>query len=176
MRFEVIEGGLRNGSDWFGTQLFVGSAPQGVVTKIREEDGFLVLSAPPIVRRVDEHPVRTWTGIMNDEPREPGTVVWRGHELLAVVHRLEQDPSIQKQALEPCWTQAFELAQRSQSTLLAAELLGTIHAHLDLTTALQALRSALELSAYRPQAIWLQTPRYAEQLPAAILEWRDASP
>lgn len=168
MVFQVIKGGKRPRVNWFGTVIRCDSPALGVQVTLYEEDGFLVLSAPPEVNQPADHPVRLWTSLMEEEPRPCGSVLWRQHDLLAVVHQLDRDPSLDAHAIETCWRDAFAMAYQRGYEKLRAQLLGTIHAAMEVEEALAYLYQALERSEQRPKGLWLSSPRHHDRLALAL--------
>lgn len=72
---------------------------------ILEEDTHLILSAPAILPRKPEHPIRTMTALIDAKPVRPGEVIVKGRSapfrFLAVVHDIERTPS-----WRPDWVRA----------------------------------------------------------------------
>lgn len=108
--------------------------PQGVEALIVEEDTFLVLSAPPEIREVREHPMRVLTGVLEAKPHPLGSIQLReGAPLVlrAVVDALEEDPPGSLPAVERALEAAFAEILRRRMRWVGLELLGAIHGGLD---------------------------------------------
>lgn len=113
---------------------------------IVEEDTFLVLSAPPEIRPVTEHPVRVYTALAEAEPLELGAIrVRAGAPLLiqAVVVDLALDPPASldavRLALQATWA---ELGRRGLRRV-GLELLGAIHGGLEPARAVDLVKDGL---------------------------------
>lgn len=113
---------------------------------IVEEDTFLVLSAPPEIPPVSEHPVRIFTALTAAEPLELGAIrVREGLPLLiqAVVIDLEQDPPGRLEAVHGALGAALAELGRRQLRRAGLELLGSIHGGLDPAQVVDAVKGAL---------------------------------
>ncbi len=107
-----------------------GEPPFSIDALVEEEDSYLSLSAEPVLEMPVKHPVRVMTAAREAEEIEPGTVVVRqGNpvKLLAIVHRLHENPTWR----EPWVVRAIENqcaeVERRRIRALGTPLLGTVH-------------------------------------------------
>ena len=91
-----------------------------------------------------------------------GSVVVKGHSphrLLAVVHDIEQDPTLDPESVSLAYKTVLEIGQQMQFTSLAIPLLGTVHGKLSERESLRRLHEGLH---HGPtvglQRIWLILP------------------
>ncbi len=113
---------------------------------IVEEDTFLVLSAPPEIPPVSEHPVRIFTALTEAEPLELGAIRVRGGAPLliqAVVIDLEQDPPASLEAVRSALAAALSELGRRKLRRAGLELLGTIHGGLDPAEVVDVVKGVL---------------------------------
>jgi len=112
-----------------------------------EEDTYLVMSAAPVVREVDEHPIRLMTNALEMRPVTPGTVVvagWRPVRLLAIVHDLDQVPTWQETWIARSLDAIFEEVERRHLGAISLPFLGTQHGNLKKRRFIELLRTSLE--------------------------------
>jgi hypothetical protein len=91
-----------------------------------------------------------------------GDVVVKGHpphRLLAVVHDIEESPTLSPESVSLAYQNLLRLQQTLQLTSLAMPLLGTVHGKMRMQDSLLRLRTCLE---QRPnsglQRLWLMLP------------------
>ena len=96
------------------------------------------------------------------KPYELGTVVVKGHSphhLLAVVHDVEQTPTLSPESVTQAYQTVLQIRQSMQLTSLAMPLLGTVHGHLSEHESLQRLRECLlQGPTAGLQRLWLILP------------------
>lgn len=104
--------------------------PEAVVF---EEDTYLVLSADPVAREPEEHPLEILTRVHELEPEPPGTVLVREGRpvrLLAVVHDLSRDPTWTEQWIGTALEGVFTASASRGFESLALPPLGCKHGRL----------------------------------------------
>jgi len=110
-----------------------------VDVRVFEEDTYLVLTVDPVMRYVDEHPVRLMTRIMESRPHIPGTVVRKKTNWYAVVHDLDVEPICRKEWLDSAYAETLRLAEGRGIVRLGLPLLGTVHGRYPLQDSLMLL-------------------------------------
>lgn len=148
-----------------------GAPPLVVDAVVLEEDRWRVLSAPPEVPEVGEHPLRVFTALVEAEPSALGQVVvrpGRPARLLAVVHDLDREPSCTLDDVRAALEAVVRVCRAQGWRRLALPLLGTRHGRLAPGEVL-AVTAAVLARAPELQAVWLQTddPAALEALRAA---------
>lgn len=164
-RLRVIQGGRRFEIS-LGPLLIVAAPedepPFAVDAVAAEEDTFLVLSAEPVVREPNTHPIRLWTQAIEIHPEEPGSVLVRGKNplcLLAIVHDLNQEPSWREEWVASALDRIFRESERRKFGSLALPFLGTRHGSLEKQRFPLLLRRALErASCSHLKRLWLVIP------------------
>ena len=95
-------------------------------------------------------------------PYDLGTVVVKGHSphrLLAVVHDVEQTPTLSPDSVTQAYLTVLQIGQSMLLTSLAMPLLGTVHGHLSEHESLQRLRDCLLQGPIAGlQRLWLILP------------------
>lgn len=110
-----------------------------VDVRIFEEDTYLVLTVDPVMRYVDEHPVRLMTRILDAKPHLPGSVVRKKSSWYAVVHDLDAEPICRKEWIDNAYGESLRLAEKSGVARLGIPLLGTVHGRYPARDSLQML-------------------------------------
>jgi hypothetical protein len=176
MTLRVIQGGRRDGVRLGWVQVAVRSEADlpRVSAVVYEEDTFLTLSAPTSPSEPSEHPVRTFTDVLEAEPVAPGTVLIgprdRPLALLAVVHDLDHDPSWRPDWIATALRGVIDLTARRQLGELALPLLGTVHGRMPLAEAMTLTAAALSSVERRfPERVWLVVPEPVREEVAALL-------
>ena len=134
--------------------------PFPVQATLLEEDTWRVLSAPPRLPPVEEHPVRVMTDLLDQQPERPGTVLVRGRRWEAIVIDLEQEPVCREAWVGQALQQALREAAQRRLRALALPLLGTRHGGMTLSRSLEILLGVLARhpGGGRPLKLWLQVP------------------
>jgi len=165
-RLRLIQGSLHREMRHRSVQIIAtpeNKPPFRVDAVAAEEDTFLVLSAPPIVREPDEHPVRLMTRLIEMVPETPGTVLVKGKSplrLLAIVHDLNQEPSWREEWVAKALQEIFREAEERNLRSIALPLLGTLHGSMKKERFAALLKSALEgRTPGHLERIWLVIPR-----------------
>lgn len=137
-----------------------GPAPFAVEAVVHEEDRWLVLSAPPIVPELSEHPIRLHTAVAEAEPRPLGRVVVRAGSplgLLAVVHDLDREPTVTLADVRDALADVVAVCKARGLARVALPLLGLRHGRgLVREDVLRAIAEALS-GAQHVSAVWLVT-------------------
>lgn len=164
-RFRLLRGGKASRRRWHGIE--VTAAPEAdppfpVDARVEEEDTYLVLSAPPRVRKPTEPMIRLMTAIHEAVPEPPGSVVVRKGRplrLLAVVHQLSGEPTWREEWVAAAYAEVFRVAAERRLRALGVPLLATRHGRLPPERSLALLDEAL---ARRPpgdlERLWLIFP------------------
>jgi hypothetical protein len=138
------------------------SPPFPVNAAAFEEDTFLVLSAPPVIRESKENPLRLLAQAISTPPAEPGTVLVKGGtpiRLLAIVHDLNQEPSWKEEWIAKALHRVFKEAERRKMEAIALPLLGTQYGSLQIECFVRLLRLALGQSGLKHlKRLWLIAP------------------
>ena len=138
------------------------SPPFPVDAVAAEEDTFLVLSAPPVIREPKEHPLQLLTQAIETPPAETGSVLVKGGRplrLLAIVHDLNQDPSWREEWIADALHRIFREAESRKLEAIALPLLGTKYGSLKKERFMKLLRCALEQGASKNlKRLWLIAP------------------
>ena len=164
-KLRVIRGG-KQFEIWFGSIRIIAAPayeqPFPIDVVAEEEDTFLVLSAEPVVREHEEHPVRLMTRVIETRPEPVGSVLVRGGRpirLLAIVHELNQDPSWKEEWVESALNGIFRVAENRKIQSIAIPLIGTKHGSLGKQRFSKLLRTAMEgISPVHLKRIWLVLP------------------
>lgn len=96
-----------------------------------EEDTALILSTAARVQRLDDHPIRVMTALIEQPTITPGSVLPRGGNplrLFAVVHDLEHEPSTCDAWVESALDGVLAFCAEHRVAALGLEALGTVHA------------------------------------------------
>jgi hypothetical protein len=124
--------------------------PFPVEAVVAEEDTYLVLSAEPVLREPQEHPLRILQAVHEAEPIAPGSIVVQAAtplRLLAVIHDLAAEPSWREEWIAAAYTGVFEEVAGRGICALGLPLLGTVHGRLPQQRASELLVVALAQSA-----------------------------
>ena len=133
--------------------------PFDVSARVEEEDTFLVLSAPPVLREPKQHPVRTLTEAASVDPIRPGQVRVRGAQWLAVVHDLSEAPTSRVEWVDAALAEIWRLVARHRVRALALPPLGAVHGGLDRAVAARRIGVALAAAPPDLERIWLVVGR-----------------
>lgn len=135
-------------------------APFAIDAMVFEEDTSLVLSADTAVRDPREHPIRLMTSLYDYQDQQPGRVVireGRTTRMLAVVHDLDQEPTVREKWVLESLRAVFSACQKRKIKALGMEMLGCCHGKLDRDRFRSLLKTALERAATGfPARIWVK--------------------
>jgi hypothetical protein len=109
---------------------------------VREEDTWLILSAPPEVTPPAEPLMGIMTELLDAQPHPPGTVLVReGHPLLllAVVHDFDAEPCCRAEWVSAALTQVLRVCRERRIRSLCVPLLGVAHGRLTPQEAITAI-------------------------------------
>ena len=161
-RLKLIQGGRRSEVSFGSARITAAPEdrpPFPVDAVVFEEDTYLVLSADWKKIESEDHPVVILTEAFGMEPEKPGTVVvYEGSPLrfLAVVHDLDQDPSLRAEWVRKALENIFQEAERRRLRSMALPLLGTKHGSLEKSRFLGILGDFLKQNLFpHPLRIWL---------------------
>ncbi|GAB4333763.1 MAG: hypothetical protein Kow0089_02600 [Desulfobulbaceae bacterium] len=162
-RFTLLEGG-RDLLHRVGTRTVevcpADRVPLPADVRVFEEDTWLVLTASPVTRCREEHPVRVMTELLEARPQRPGSVVTQGNSWYAVVHDLDRDPVTRPEWVLEAYRTALTLAEKKKVRRLALDLLGSVHGTLGAATSLSLLLEAFHACPARAtRTIVLPVPR-----------------
>lgn len=137
--------------------------PFPVDAVVFEEDTFLVLSADPVVREPQGHPLRIINEALAAVPEQPGTVVVRGPgrplHFLAIVHDLNQEPTWREEWVAGALAAIFSEAEQRALRSLALPMLGTRHGTCEMMRFVVLLKTAMqEISFQHLRRLWLMVP------------------
>ena len=141
-----------------------GPAPFAVDARVREEDRWLVLSAPPEVRDRAINPLAVFTATAEAEPAALGAVVVQPGTpllLLAVVHDLDRDPTVTVADVERALAGVVACCRERRLARIALPLLGLRHGRPDRDAVIAATARALA-DAPEIAAVWLVTDEAAD--------------
>jgi ribosomal-protein-alanine N-acetyltransferase len=131
--------------------------PFEVDAVVEEEDTYLTLSAEAELRLPGEHPVRVLTEAHEAREEIPGTVVVRaGRPLtfLAVVHKLDEDPTWREEWVASALDEVAKEVDRRTLASIALPLLGAVHGKMAPEPSLALIRRALR-RAPTLRRVWL---------------------
>jgi hypothetical protein len=138
------------------------SPPFPVSAVVAEEDTFLVLTAPPVIRELKEHPLKLLAQAIETPPADPGSVLVKGERslrFLAIVHDLNQEPSWREEWIAEALQRIFKEAERRKLEALALPLLGGQYGSFKNERFVGLLRCALEQAALKYlKRLWLIVP------------------
>lgn len=136
--------------------------PFPVEAIVFEEDTFLVMSADPTPSDPKVPMVRIMTGLIETQPRVPGTLVIKGRSplrMLAIIHDFNQDPSWKEEWIESALRKVFEATESMGLQSLALPLLGTVYGSLEKGRFIEFLVKALRGAGGNPLSfLWLVVP------------------
>jgi hypothetical protein len=124
--------------------------PFPVQAIVEEEDTYQSLSAEAVLRLSGEHPLRVLSAAHAAEEATPGDVVVRPGQplrLLAIVHKLDEDPTWRDAWVETALENVVTECERRRLVSLGLPLLGTVHGKLPLSRALELTRWTLRRAA-----------------------------
>ena len=96
-----------------------------------EEDTALILSTQARVQKLDDHPIRVMTALIEQPTIAPGSVLPRGGNplrLFAVVHDLEHEPTTCDAWVESALNGVLSFCAEHRVVALGLDALGTVHA------------------------------------------------
>lgn len=120
--------------------------PFDVEAIVEEEDTYLTLSAEAVLRLPGDSPMRVMTEAHAAREESPGTIVVRSTRpltLLAVVHKLDEDPTWREEWVVSALDKIATEVERRRLSSVALPLLGTVHGKLAPERALALTRGAL---------------------------------
>jgi hypothetical protein len=115
-----------------------------------EDDTYHALCAEPVFAPVDDHPIRVLDAAHGSEAATPGDVVVRPGSplrLLAIVHKLDEDPSWRESWVISAYQGVLREIDRRRLDSVALPLLGSVHGRLKRTRSYELLTDAVESSA-----------------------------
>jgi hypothetical protein len=134
---------------------------------VYEEDTYLALSADPEYRPPTEHPVHVLMEAGAAQPDIPGTVViqsGRPLRLLAIVHKLDEDPTWREEWVAGALESVFVQVERRDIHSISLPLLGTVHGKLEVERSLVLLVEKLQNAQPTPlDHIWLESGKYTPE-------------
>ena len=134
--------------------------PFPVEIQVHAEDTWRILSADPVIREtVPEHPIRTMTGLIDDKPDEPGSVLRQGKRWLAIVYDLDQQPICREAWITQAMEKLLAMAARQGVRSLRLPLLGSEHGDLTWQRSLELICEAIGRAETGPKRIWLLVGR-----------------
>lgn len=141
--------------------------PFDVDAKVFEEDTYLALSADPEFRPSKEHPVRVLSEAYAVQPEHPGTVVvksGRPLRLLAIVHKLDEEPTWREEWVASALEAVFVQAEKKGLRAVSLPILGTVHGKMEVERSLELLADSLHHIRHVPlDRIWLMPGYCAPQ-------------
>lgn len=144
----------------------VDTSPLPVDVRVFEEDTCLVLTVDPVMRYVEEHPVRLMTRIMETKPHLPGSVVTKKRSWYAVVHDLDAEPVFRKEWIDKAYARTLLIAGEKEVRVLGMPLLGTVHGTFPPSESLRFLLCQLEQQQHLSLAklVLLERPEMVEKI------------
>ncbi len=121
-----------------------------VAAVVIEDDTYHALCAEPVFTPVDDHPIRVLDAAHGTEPATPGDIVVRPGtplRLLAIVHKLDEDPSWRESWVVAAYQGVLREIDRRRLDSVALPLLGSVHGRLKRTRSYELLTDAVESSA-----------------------------
>lgn len=130
---------------------------------VEEEDSYLSLSSEPRLELPGEHPVRVMTRAHAAVEIEPGTIVVRPGKpllLLAIVHRLHENPTWRETWIAEAVRSLRKEVERRRIRALATPLLGTVHGKMNAQRSFELLSSFL-IDEVVLERVWIVRPTVA---------------
>ena len=115
-----------------------------------EDDTYHALCAEPVFAPVDDHPIRVLDAAHGSEPATPGDVVVRPGtplRLLAIVHKLDEDPSWRESWVTAAYAGVLREIDRRRLGSVALPLLGSVHGRLSRLRSHELLTAVIESTA-----------------------------
>ncbi len=139
----------------FGRAMRAGDAPYDrlvdrVDAVVIEDDTYHALCADPVFTPIDDHPIRVLDAAHGSEPATPGDIVVRPGaplRLLAIVHKLDEDPSWRESWIIAAYQGVLREIDRRRLDSVALPLLGSVHGRLSRPRSHQLLTGVVEASA-----------------------------
>jgi hypothetical protein len=125
------------------------NAPFSTAIKVVEEDTWLVLSAKPVLREEEAHPIRVMTDLVEQEALSPGNVLRKGANWKAVIYDLDQEPICRTEWIERAMHQILDLADEHDKKTISLPIFGVQHSRLTIAQSLDAMIKAI--TDHRPQ-------------------------
>lgn len=132
-----------------GPQRVPVARPDTVDALVLEDDTYHALSAAPVFTPVEEHPLRILDHAHHAVPAHPGDLVVRPGtplRLLAVVHKLDEDPTWRVTWVIAAYEAVLGEITRRRLTSVALPLLGSVHGRMSPDHSFDLLRDAVEHS------------------------------
>jgi hypothetical protein len=150
------------------------SRPFPVDAVASEEDTFLVLSADTAVRETKESLMRVMTKVIETRPKTPGSVLVRGRRpvrLLAIVHDLNQEPTLKEEWIKNALRGIFQEVEKRRLESLALPFIGTLHGRLEKERFVGMLSEELEAMEFKHfKHLWLVVPAGTKRAVLKALE------
>jgi len=148
--FKILPGGMAEVRVGPVSIAPVEEVPPWIDAIVVEEDTFYVLSAPPVVRPVEAHPIRVFDAIEHCESDEPGDYrlnrKTRPVRVELVVYDVSQSPMTREPWIQTCIESLLALAEREGWQALATPSLGYLYGAFSPQTYRAMLESTLEQS------------------------------
>jgi hypothetical protein len=129
---------------------------------VEEQDTHLILGEQTLLRDPGKPPWYLANTLDTVKPHALGDVVVKGHSphrLLAVVHDVEQTPTLSPDSISLAYQALLQVQQTLQLTSLALPLLGTVHGKMSERDSLLRLRECLAQGPISGlQRMWLILP------------------
>lgn len=148
--------------------------PFPVDALVLEEDTWFALSAEPVARAPDVHPIRAMTEAWEMQPAVPGSVHLRAGwpvRVLAVVHDLTLEPSWREEWIRSALRDALETAQRRGWQALGIEPLGCVHGRFEPAAFDRMLQGMLGALRRPPRRVWRIVPPERPPTGSDVREW-----
>lgn len=130
--------------------------PFPVAARIYEEDTWQIMSNYPIPHKIETHPIRIMTDLIDQQPLKAGDVLVRGNQWLALVYDLDQEPICNPDWIASALQKILALADQKRITALGLPLLGSEHGPLSGSQSLEIIINALHsFTGSHLQKVWL---------------------
>lgn len=132
--------------------------PFPVTITVHAEDTWRVLSPPSVLPETSEHPIRTATDLIDQQPLAPGSLLIQGPRWLSVVYDLDRQPICQEAWISQAVAKLLAAAADKGIEALKLPLLGSEHGDLPWQRSLALICRALQAADQGPKRIWLLIP------------------
>ena len=151
-RFSLLEGGRDKQTIVNTVSIVVGPdslSSQSVDVRVFEEDTHLVLTVDPVMRYMEEHPIRLMTSVLEAKPGKPGSIVTNRASWYAVIHDLDADPTCRREWIAKAYQAALTLAEKKMIPRLGLPLLGSVHGKILAAESLEMLINAMRIISFQ---------------------------
>jgi hypothetical protein len=159
---KLIRGGLECATSFGSVRIVAASeqAPPFTVDAVAlEEDTFLIMSAKREVRDPKHDLMRIMTRLIETRPKEPGSVLVKGRrpfKFLAIVHDVNQDPTLREEWVESALEGILQETETRKLRSVALPLIGTLHGPLEQERFIELLSRAFKrTSLSQLKRLWL---------------------